>query len=77
MSLNDGRWVIERRWKMSQSWVHLGQSDLEKIAQKLLKDIDHHPHCWIDVEETVKVLKEVYDRGRSRGAYESCEGASC
>jgi hypothetical protein len=55
----------------------LDDAELRAIARKLFIAVDMVRVAEADYEVAVKVLRGVYDRGRSRGHYEAQEGARC
>ena len=57
--------------------TYLLATEIEGLAHELLKELPiSRVHSW-DVEVVVKLLMDVYNVGRARGAYEMSGGATC
>ena len=54
-----------------ESWACLTDDKLKEISKVLFNKIDHNRTMSIDYTETIKILREVYNAGRSRGVYEN------
>jgi hypothetical protein len=58
-----------------KSYAHINDDELRAIARKLFIAVDMVRAFDDDYDVAVKVLRDVYDRGRSQGYYEAQDGA--
>lgn len=57
--------------------TYLTTDEFERLARELLEELPIlRVHSW-DVEVVENLLKDVYNVGRARGAYETSGGATC